>query len=152
MSNYILLQRKCWYARLGIPSELRPHFNGKRELKATLKTQDQKIAELKAMKLVSDWKLQFEALRGSITATQALAAEFLPHPGGIDLPLIPIHEEYLVPDDKKEVIEEVLRSSIRVVLQKAGQYGVLNAKWEDSKGQFQRVEIDLSSNPIKLDG
>ena len=82
MSNYILLQRKCWYARLGIPVELRPHFNGKRELKATLKTPDQKIAELKAMKLVGDWKLQFEALRGSVSATQALAAQFLPHPEG----------------------------------------------------------------------
>jgi integrase len=34
------------------------------------------------MKLVGGWKLQFEALRGSVTATQALAAEFLPHPDG----------------------------------------------------------------------
>lgn len=82
MSNYILLQRKCWYARLVIPIELRPHYNGKRELKATLKTPDHKIAELKAMKLVGDWKLQFEALRGSVTATQALAAQLLPHPDG----------------------------------------------------------------------
>lgn len=82
MPNHILLQRNCWYARLGIPAELRPHFNGKRELKATLKTSDQKVAELKAMKLVGDWKLQFAALRGSVSATQALAAEFLPHPDG----------------------------------------------------------------------
>jgi integrase len=82
MPNHILLQRNCWYARLGIPAELRPHFNGKRELKATLKTSDQKVAELKAMKLVGDWKLQFAALRGSVSATQALAAEFLPYPDG----------------------------------------------------------------------
>jgi len=82
MSNHILLQRKCWYARLAIPAELRPHYNGKRELKATLKTYDKGVAELKAMKLVGDWKLQFKALRGSVTATQALAAGFLPHPDG----------------------------------------------------------------------
>lgn len=82
MANHILLQRKCWYARLVIPVELRPHFNGKRELKETLRTPDQRVAELKAMKLVGGWKLQFEALRGSVTATQALAAEFLPHPDG----------------------------------------------------------------------
>ena len=82
MANHILLQRKCWYARLVIPVELRPHFNGKRELKETLRTTDQRVAELKAMKLVGGWKLQFEALRGSVTATQALAAEFLPHPDG----------------------------------------------------------------------
>lgn len=83
MSNYILLQRKCWYARLGIPIELRPHFNGKRELKATLQTSDKRVAEFKAMKLVGGWKLQFDALRGSVSATQALAAEFLPHPDGV---------------------------------------------------------------------
>lgn len=82
MSNHILLQRKCWYARLSIPAELRPHYNGKRELKATLKTSDKGVAELKAMKLIGDWKLQFKALRGSVTATQALAADFLPHPDG----------------------------------------------------------------------
>jgi integrase len=82
MSNHILLQRKCWYARLSIPAELRPHYNGKRELKATLKTSDKKVAELKAMKLVGDWKLQFAALRGSPTATQALAASILPYPEG----------------------------------------------------------------------
>ena len=82
MSNHILLQRKCWYARLGIPAELRSHYNDKRELKATLKTSDKKVAELKAMKLVSDWKLQFAALRGNPTATQALAAQILSHPEG----------------------------------------------------------------------
>jgi len=82
MANHILLQRKCWYARLGIPAELRPHYNGKRELKATLQTSDKKVAELKAMKLVGDWKLQFAALRGSPTAAQALAASILPYPEG----------------------------------------------------------------------
>lgn len=82
MSNHILLQRKCWYARLAIPAELRPYYNGKRELKATLKTSDKGVAELKAMKLVGDWKLQFKAHRGNVTATQALAADFLPHPDG----------------------------------------------------------------------
>jgi integrase len=82
MSNHILLQRKCWYARLVIPAELRPHYNGKRELKSTLQTSDKKVAELKAMKLVSDWKLQFAALRGSPTATEALAASILPYPEG----------------------------------------------------------------------
>jgi hypothetical protein len=34
------------------------------------------------MKLVGDWNLQFEALRGSVSTTQALASEFLPHPVG----------------------------------------------------------------------
>ena len=82
MANHILLQRRCWYARLGIPADLRGHYNGRRELKATLQTSDQKIAELKAMKLIGEWKLQFAALRGSVTATQALAADLLVLPNG----------------------------------------------------------------------
>lgn len=82
MSSHILLQRRCWYARLGIPADLRPHYNGKRELKVTLRTSDKKIAELKAMKLIGEWKLQFSALRGSSSAVQALAADFLQSPDG----------------------------------------------------------------------
>jgi integrase len=67
---------------LSIPVELRPNYNGKRELKLTLKTSDKRVAELKAMKLVGDWKLQFDALRGSVSVTQALAASLLPYPEG----------------------------------------------------------------------
>jgi hypothetical protein len=63
----------------------------------------------------------------------------------IDLPLIPIHEEYLVPEDKKEVIEEILRASMQLVLQKAGQYGVLNAKWTNPKGVSSKMKIPLSN-------
>lgn len=82
MSNHIVLQRKCWYARLSIPIELRPHYNGKRELKTTLKTSDRKVAELKAMRLIGEWKLQFDAIKGNPSAAQALAATILPHPEG----------------------------------------------------------------------
>ncbi len=82
MSNHIVLQRKCWYARLIIPADLRPHYNGKRELKTTLKTPDKKVAELKAMRLIGEWKLQFNALRGNPSATEALAAQILPYPEG----------------------------------------------------------------------
>jgi hypothetical protein len=62
----------------------------------------------------------------------------------IDLPLIPIHEEYLVPEDKKEVIEEILRASMQLVLQKAGQYGALNAKWTNSNELSSKIAIDLA--------
>lgn len=62
----------------------------------------------------------------------------------LDLPIIPIHEEYLVPEDKKVVLEEVLRASMQVVLQKAGQYGVLKAKWSSSTCIDQRVQLDLT--------
>ena len=120
MSNYILLQRKCWYARLGIPAELRPHFNGKRELKATLKTPDQKIAELKAMKLVGDWKLQFEALRGCVSATQALAAEFLPHSDGrVNQDTGMSDKDYAIESQADELADSQKKSFYEVALGRA---------------------------------
>lgn len=76
----------------------------------------------------------------------ALTHQVLKFADSIDLPLIPIHEEYLVPEEKKAVIEEILRSSMRVVLQKAGQYGALNAKWNNSNGTINKVSIDLRGN------
>jgi hypothetical protein len=60
------------------------------------------------------------------------------------LPIIPIHEEYLVPENKKFLIEEILKQSIRVVLREAGQYGTLKAKWTDSKIIKSEVNIKLS--------
>jgi hypothetical protein len=70
--------------------------------------------------------------------------EVLKFAESIDLPLIPIHEEYIVPEDKKEILEEILKSSMQVVLQKAGQYGFLSAKWSNSKGLSSKVRINLS--------
>ena len=82
--------------------------------------------------------LQLQGFDGAVTHQVMRFAEL------VDLPLIPIHEEYLVPEDKKVVIEEVLKASVQFVLQKAGQYGVLNAKWIDSKGLSSRAVIDLA--------
>ena len=51
-----------------------------------------------------------------------------------------------MPEDKKAIIEEVLRSSLQVVLRHAGQYGALKAKWTDSKALSSKVDIDLMLN------
>lgn len=58
----------------------------------------------------------------------------------IDLPMIPIHEEYLVPEDKKEVIISALKYSVQVVLEDAGQFGELKAKWTN-KDQTQEIVL-----------
>lgn len=84
--------------------------------------------------------LQLQGFDGAVTHQVMKFAEL------IDLPLIPIHEEYLIPEDRGEVLEEILRSSMQVVLQKAGQYGSLNAKWTDSHGKSSRVKIPLSKS------
>jgi len=86
--------------------------------------------------------LQLQGFDGAVTH------QVLKFADAIDLPLIPIHEEYLVPEDKQAVIEEILRSSIKVVLQKAGQYGTLNAKWTDSNGWSRKVKIKLADSKV----
>jgi len=73
----------------------------------------------------------------------ALTTQVLKFAEIMKLPIIPIHEEYLVPEDKKYLIEEILRSSMRVVLMQAGQYGTLKAKWTDSKEVQTKVIINL---------
>ena len=83
--------------------------------------------------------LQLQGFDGAVTHQVLKFAE------AINLPLIPIHEEYLVQEDKKDVIEEILRSSMQVVLQRAGQYGSLNAKWTDSKGLSSKLANNLTS-------
>jgi hypothetical protein len=82
--------------------------------------------------------LQLQGFDSMVTHQVLKLADF------IDLPLIPIHEEYLVPEDKKDVIEEILRASMQLVLQKAGQYGVLNAKWTNSNELSSKIAIDLA--------
>ncbi|QWE15043.1 hypothetical protein [Polynucleobacter sp. AP-Sving-400A-A2] len=86
--------------------------------------------------------LQLQGFDGAVTH------QVLKFADAIDLPLIPIHEEYLVPEDKQAVIEEILRSSMQVVLQKAGQYGNLNAKWTDSNGWSSKVKIKLADSKV----
>lgn len=74
----------------------------------------------------------------------AITHQVLKFADAIDLPVVPIHEEYLVPENKRVVIEEILRSSMQVVLQGAGQYGVLNAKWTNSQGLSSKVSLNLN--------
>jgi len=82
--------------------------------------------------------LQLQGFDGAITT------QVLKFADQMNLPIIPIHEEYLVPQDKKFLIEEILRSSLRVVLMQAGQYGTIAAKWADSKGNKSNVVVGLN--------
>lgn len=80
MASHIQLRRKIYHARLGIPEELRAFYNGRRELIQSLKTADRSVAELRAMRLVSDWKLQFQAHRGNTDALAVVALEIRTSP------------------------------------------------------------------------
>lgn len=75
----------------------------------------------------------------------SITTQVLKFANQMKLPIIPIHEEYLVPEDKKYLIEEILKQSMRVVLLDAGQYGTLKGKWTDSKGKKSNVLMNLSN-------
>ncbi len=62
----------------------------------------------------------------------------------INIPMIPIHEEYLVPEDKKDVIISALKYSVQVTLEDAGQFGEIKAKWTDAAGNKEIILINLS--------
>jgi hypothetical protein len=83
--------------------------------------------------------LQLQGYDGAIT-TQVL--KFADH---MNLPIIPIHEEYLVQEDKKYLIEEILRASFRFILKEAGQYGSISANWSDSFNNKSKIVIQLSN-------
>ncbi len=74
MKSHLQKRRNGYYARLAIPVDLRPQL-GKTEMIASLKTSDLKVAQAKVLKVTGEWKLGFEALRGSPTALESLAAE-----------------------------------------------------------------------------
>ena len=75
MVSYLLPRHNGYYVRLSVPKALQDHY-GCTELKRSLKTSDKKVAKAAALKQVSQWKLGFEALKGSAEAQQKLAGEF----------------------------------------------------------------------------
>lgn len=62
----------------------------------------------------------------------------------VGLPIIPIHEEYLVAEDNKDALIEILRFAIRKTLKEKGQYGFVMAKWVDSQGNKSELKIPLA--------
>jgi hypothetical protein len=61
----------------------------------------------------------------------------------LDIPMIPIHEEYLCKEEDKLKIIELLRGAIKVTLQNYLDTGAVNAKWTDSSGNEERIVIIL---------
>ena len=74
MTGHLQKRRNLYYARLAVPEDLRNHYR-RREFIKSLGTADFKVAKAKVLKVISEWKLGFEALRGQPDAITALAAE-----------------------------------------------------------------------------
>lgn len=73
MKSHLQKRRLKYYARLSVPEDLRDKI-GKRELIKSLQTSDLKIANAKVLKVIGEWKLGFEALRGTPSALEELAS------------------------------------------------------------------------------
>ena len=63
--HYLLQNRhsNIWYGRITIPKDLRPRFNGKREIKRSLRTADKKQAKTLSLKLWVQCQEGFERLK-----------------------------------------------------------------------------------------
>ncbi len=63
--HYLLQNRhsNIWYGRITIPKDLRPLFNGKREIKRSLRTADKKQAKTLSLKLWVQCQEGFERLK-----------------------------------------------------------------------------------------
>ena len=62
MPKYLQQRYRTWYAVLEIPKVLRPKLGGARFFRS-LKTDSQRLAEMRAMPLVAEWKRLIEAAR-----------------------------------------------------------------------------------------
>lgn len=81
--------------------------------------------------------LELQGFDGNITFNMLKLADQL------DIPIIPIHEEYLCKEEDREAITEMLRDAIRLVLDKYFHNGNIKAKWTNSFGQEELVQIAL---------
>lgn len=84
--------------------------------------------------------LELQGLDGNITHNMIKLADKL------DIPIIPIHEEYLCKEEDKEKIIEMLRGAIKVTLKNHLNYGDIYAKWTDSLGREKAIKISLGGD------
>jgi hypothetical protein len=82
--------------------------------------------------------LELEGLDGNITHNMPKLADKL------DIPIIPIHEEYLCKEEDKEKIIEMLHGASKVTLKNHLVSREVYAKWKNSLGSKNAIAINLS--------
>jgi hypothetical protein len=60
-----------------------------------------------------------------------------------DLPIIPIHEEYIVPKNKKDLLKKIFKEAVGLALKNDGKYGEVQIKWTDSRGKKTSEKLNL---------
>jgi len=63
---------------------------------------------------------------------------------GFKVPVIPVHDEFIVREGDRQFIEMALERVFRDWIGEKGKFGTLGAKWTNSAGDEEMVRIDLS--------
>lgn len=71
--KHLILRGSTWYARLGIPADVRAKLGHKREYIQSLQTSDKRKAQILAGSLISEWRNAIEVARGRPSAIETLA-------------------------------------------------------------------------------
>ena len=71
--DYLIQRGNTWYARMGIPEDVRHKLGHKREYIQSLRTPDRKIALIQSKPLVAEWQNSIHIARGNASAIQKTA-------------------------------------------------------------------------------
>ena len=71
--DYLIQRGNTWYARMGVPEDVRHKLGHKREYIQSLRTPDRKIALIQSKPLIAEWKNSIHIARGNASAIQKTA-------------------------------------------------------------------------------
>ena len=71
--DYLIRRGNTWYARMGIPKDVRHKLGHKREYIQSLRTPDRKIALIQSKPLIAEWKNAIHMARGNASVIQKTA-------------------------------------------------------------------------------
>ena len=71
--NYLIRRGNTWYARMGIPEDVRHKLGHKHEYIQSLRTPDRNVASIKSKPLIAEWKNAIHISRGNASAIQKTA-------------------------------------------------------------------------------
>ena len=71
--DYLIQRGNTWYARMGIPDDVRSKLGHKREYIQSLRTPDRNVALIKSKSLIAEWKDAIHIARGNASVIQKTA-------------------------------------------------------------------------------
>ena len=71
--DYLIQRGNTWYARMGIPGDVRHKLGHKREYIQSLRTPDRNVALIKSKPLIAEWKNAIHIARGNTSVIQKTA-------------------------------------------------------------------------------